>query len=183
MYLFNTNDLRNGTSEAWQLSIDNNTGNGIASNENNGTITVNGVTLTANSDFSTAGNRAADRAAIIDAINRLTTFSAGEVGACEESNSLTCIIRITSDSLSNLASNVVAISSLSNTNLSSTADGSTGSTVAWGAANANTGLKAPGGTGGIVVDNNSSTPGASQIYFTQQAAGGNAIQASQSGLQ
>lgn len=54
----------------------------------------------------------------------------------------------------------------------------------WGTSNAaSAGLQTPGGTGGIVLDNNSTAPGAAQIYFTQQAAGGNAVQASQSGLE
>ena len=54
----------------------------------------------------------------------------------------------------------------------------------WGTSNAaSAGLQTPGGTGGIVIDNNSTAPGAAQIYFTQQAAGGNAVQASQSGLE
>ena len=54
----------------------------------------------------------------------------------------------------------------------------------WGPGNvARAALAAPGGTGGIVVDNTSATTGTSQIYFTQLQSGGNAIQASQSGLQ
>jgi hypothetical protein len=44
-------------------------------------------------------------------------------------------------------------------------------------------LPAPGGTGGIVVDNTASSTGSSQIYFSQLQSGGNAIQASQAGLQ
>lgn len=53
----------------------------------------------------------------------------------------------------------------------------------WGTGNAPAAaLAAPGGTGGIVVDNVSNTTGASQIYFSQLQSGGNAIQASQSGL-
>ena len=56
--------------------------------------------------------------------------------------------------------------------------------ITWGTSNAaSAGLQTPGGTGGIVIDNNSTAPGAAQIYFTQQAAGGNAVQASQSGLE
>lgn len=59
-----------------------------------------------------------------------------------------------------------------------------GTGAAWGTTNApSAALAAPGGTGGIVVDNISATTGASQIYFTQLQSGGNAIQASQSGLQ
>ena len=54
----------------------------------------------------------------------------------------------------------------------------------WGPGNvARAALAAPGGTSGIVVDNTSATTGTSQIYFTQLQSGGNAIQASQSGLQ
>ena len=64
-------------------------------------------------------------------------------------------------------------------------NGSTAGTgAAWGIGNApSAALAAPGGTGGITVDNTSVTTGASQIYFSQLDAGGNAIQASQSGLQ
>jgi hypothetical protein len=59
-----------------------------------------------------------------------------------------------------------------------------GTGAAWGTTNVpSAALAAPGGTGGIVVDNISATTGASQIYFTQLQSGGNAIQASQSGLQ
>ena len=59
-----------------------------------------------------------------------------------------------------------------------------GTGSAWGTGNAPAAaLAAPGGTGGIVVDNVSGTTGNSQIYFGQLGAGGNAIQASQSGLQ
>jgi hypothetical protein len=59
-----------------------------------------------------------------------------------------------------------------------------GTGAAWGTGNApSAALAAPGGTGGITVDNTSVTTGASQIYFSQLQSGGNAIQASQSGLQ
>jgi hypothetical protein len=50
------------------------------------------------------------------------------------------------------------------------------------AAVASAGLPAPGGTGGIVVDNTSATVGASQIYYATRVSPGNAIQASQAGL-
>ncbi|MDD2920256.1 PQQ-binding-like beta-propeller repeat protein [Rhodoferax sp.] len=53
------------------------------------------------------------------------------------------------------------------------------------AATAGAGLAAPGGTGGIIVDNISATAGASQIYYSTIGNGtvGNAIQASQAALQ
>ncbi|MES2937491.1 MAG: hypothetical protein V4864_07395 [Pseudomonadota bacterium] len=49
-------------------------------------------------------------------------------------------------------------------------------------ATANAGLPAAGGTGGIIVDNISSTTGASQIYYSTLTGPGNAVQASQAGL-
>ncbi len=51
------------------------------------------------------------------------------------------------------------------------------------AAVANAGLAAPGGTSGIVIDNISTTLGASQIYYSTLTSPGNAVQASQAALQ
>ncbi|MBN8265309.1 MAG: hypothetical protein J0M21_11705 [Xanthomonadales bacterium] len=69
-------------------------------------------------------------------------------------------------------------------NLSDLNGSGAGTGAAWGTSNVpSAGLAAPGGTGGIVVDNTSASTGSSQIYYTQLQAGGNAIQASQSGLQ
>jgi hypothetical protein len=54
---------------------------------------------------------------------------------------------------------------------------------AWGAGvTAAAGLQAPGGTGGIIIDNISTTTGASQIYYSTRTNPGNAIQASQGAL-
>ncbi len=44
-------------------------------------------------------------------------------------------------------------------------------------------LAAAGGTGGIIIDNISSTGGASQVYYSTLTSPGNAIQASQAALQ
>jgi hypothetical protein len=44
------------------------------------------------------------------------------------------------------------------------------------------GLPVAGGPGGIVVDNISSTTGASQVYISTRARPGRAVQASQAGL-
>ena len=58
-----------------------------------------------------------------------------------------------------------------------------GTGATWATTNVpSAGLAAPGGTGGIVVDNTSASTGASQVYFSQLQAGGNAIQASQATL-
>jgi hypothetical protein len=56
--------------------------------------------------------------------------------------------------------------------------------LAWGTgAKASNGLAAAGGTGGIIVDNISATAGSSQIYYSTLTSPGNAVQASQAGLQ
>jgi hypothetical protein len=69
-------------------------------------------------------------------------------------------------------------------NLSDLNGSAAGTGETWGTTNVpSAALAAPGGTGGIVVDNISNTTGSSQVYFGQLQAGGNAIQASQSGLQ
>ncbi|MEN9311048.1 MAG: hypothetical protein RLY77_1173, partial [Pseudomonadota bacterium] len=113
-----------------------------------------------------------------------TSYSAVETGDCTNQTSSNCAITITSNTPGNLNANLVTANSLSNVTVPGNNDGTTGNVVPWGTtATANASLPAPGGTGGIVIDNNSTTPGAAQIYFTQQASGGNAIQASQNGLE
>lgn len=55
--------------------------------------------------------------------------------------------------------------------------------ITWNnAAAATAGLPAAGGTGGIIVDNISTTTGASQIYYSTLTSPGNAVQASQAAL-
>jgi hypothetical protein len=55
--------------------------------------------------------------------------------------------------------------------------------IVWSPAAVGTaGLGAPGGAGGIIIDNVSATTGASQIYFSTLTSPGNAVQASQAGL-
>lgn len=54
----------------------------------------------------------------------------------------------------------------------------------WGTGiNANAGIQATGGAGGIIIDNVSATTGASQIYYSTLTSPGNAVQASQAALQ
>ena len=52
----------------------------------------------------------------------------------------------------------------------------------WAGTTATTGLAAAGGTGGIIFDNISTVTGASQVYYSTLTSPGNAIQASQAGL-
>lgn len=52
----------------------------------------------------------------------------------------------------------------------------------WANTSAVTGLAATGGTGGIIFDNISTVSGASQVYYSTLTSPGNAIQASQAGL-
>ncbi|HVN36494.1 MAG TPA: hypothetical protein VMU96_14715, partial [Casimicrobiaceae bacterium] len=54
----------------------------------------------------------------------------------------------------------------------------------WAASTAATaGIPAAGGAGGIIIDNISSTTGASQVYYSTVTSPGNAVQASQAALQ
>jgi len=53
---------------------------------------------------------------------------------------------------------------------------------AWAGTTPVASLQAPGGTGGIIIDNISATPGAAQIYYSTLTSPGNAVQASQAGL-
>lgn len=56
--------------------------------------------------------------------------------------------------------------------------------VAWGTTVVpNAGLAATGGASGIIIDNISSTTGASQVYYSTLTSPGNAVQASQAALQ
>jgi len=55
--------------------------------------------------------------------------------------------------------------------------------ITWGTTTASAGIPAPGGASGIIVDNISSTTGASQVYYSTLTSPGNAIQASQAALQ
>ena len=56
--------------------------------------------------------------------------------------------------------------------------------LTWGTgAVANAGIAAAGGASGIIVDNISSTTGASQVYYSTRTSPGNAVQASQALLQ
>jgi hypothetical protein len=185
LYMFQLNDLSNGTVEKWIVQIDR--GNSQSGDRegiptgNTGTISINGVVLTANVQFSTAGTRSEDRDALVAAINTYTTYSAVSTGTCPTSKNTNCYITISNTVRGNVADTLVAITNLTNATVDSHTNGSTGS---WGTTvTANAALPTPGGTGGIVLDNNSTAPGAAQIYFTQQAAGGNAVQASQSGLE
>jgi len=187
LYMYQLNNLSNGTAETWVVRIapGANSGGarqGIPTGTATGNLTVNGVALLPNVHFSTAGDRSQDRDALVVAINTNTTYSAVSTGTCPTNNTAACDITISNTVRGNVADTLVAITNLTNATVDSHTDGSTG---IWGTTvTANAALATPGGTGGIVLDNNSSTaPGAAQIYFTQQAAGGNAVQASQSGLE
>ena len=186
-----------GSSETWTLNIARGTNNGTNQNRdyrgipdsgNRGNITVNGTTVS----FSSAGSRSADRDALIAAINALSNgYTAATLSSgCSNSNTTDCTLTITRDALGDVAGddNSTVHSTLTNvtvTNATGTDPTSDSFTpIAWSTSNTpGAALQTPGGTGGIVLDNNSTAPGAAQIYFTQQAAGGNAVQASQNGLE
>lgn len=182
-----------GTHEVWTLNIargsgSNNTRQGIPGS-NRGDIWVGGTQVS----FDSTGYRSADRTALIGAINALSNgYTAATLSlGCSNSNTTDCTLTITRDALGDVAGDDTSTvhSTLTNvtvTNATGTDPTSDSFTpIAWSTSNTpGAALQTPGGTGGIVLDNNSTTaPGAAQIYFTQQAAGGNAVQASQSGLE
>lgn len=182
--------------------------NGIPSSVG-GSISVNGTVLTAGSNntgsnFSASGNRSDDRDALVAKIDALSGYSAAVSGGCATTGNFAsgaCDFIVTRDAFGNVASGLVT-ESLTNVSPGVNTDGAIAGTsiqpIAWGTGitpaaalpvtagnGAAPATQVPGGTGGIVIDNvrPTSEPGTSQIYFTQGGTTGNAIQASQSGLQ
>jgi hypothetical protein len=165
-----------------------------------GSINLEGTILTAGTHFSTSGNRSDDRTALVNAIDALSGYNAATSGSCTGNNTA-CDLIITRVAQGNVAPGTVT-ESLTNVSQTGNVDGATGGTymqdITWNtsvvataglAVNAGNGAapatQVPGGTGGIVIDNVRPTgeTGTSQVYFTQGGVTGNAVQASQSGLQ
>lgn len=169
-----------------------------------GSINLEGTILIAGTNFSTSGNRSADRTALVAAIDALPGYNAVAFGDCGTTGfnpGAACDLIITRVAQGNVAPGTVT-ESLTNVSQTGNVDGATGGTymqdITWNtsvvataglAVNAGNGAapatQVPGGTGGIVIDNVRPTgeTGTSQVYFTQGGVTGNAVQASQSGLQ
>jgi hypothetical protein len=143
------------------------------------TVVVNGVTLVCGTDWpSCATGSAAVRAArFAVAVNRV----ADTTGIT--ANRTAAVVTLTYFVGGNVADSLV-VENLSNVSMTH-ADGSVQVVaVPWGPTNAPVArLQTPAGNGGLIIDNVSSATGASQVYFGQLIAPGNAVQASQAGLQ
>ena len=204
LYMYRLNQqVTTGTNsnETWTLRI-----TSSIPQTGGGSITVNGTTLNTGgpgANIDTSGNRSSDRTNLINAINGVAGYTAAAVAGsgCGGGGGNTCELTITRNAFGNVADSTVT-NNLTNVTTQAHSDGSTTSTaiqdITWdtsvtptaalavtagnGAAPA---TQVPGGTGGIVVDNvrPDTETGTSQVYFTQGGVTGNAIQASQSGLQ
>lgn len=169
VYMYPLNTFVPGTpasNATWTFAISNNKDKGIPSNET-GTFTVNGTVLTANTDFSTTGNRDADRTALVTKINTISGYQAQATATAGEFT----VTRMATGGIgaANVTENMSRISNSAFTDGSAgTPDSST--PIAWGTGNTpGASLAVTGGTGGIVYDNMrpAADLGSSQVYFTQ----------------
>jgi hypothetical protein len=143
------------------------------------TVVINGITLVCGTDWpscgaGSAGVRAARFASAVNLVSDTTGITATRAAA---------VVTLTYFVGGNVADGLV-VENLSNVSMTHS-DGSVQVlAVPWGPTNAPVaGLATPAGNGGLVIDNVSSAVGASQVYFGQLRASGNAVQASQAGLQ
>jgi len=181
IYMMSLSDLNGAladVSETWVLAIANNGGNGQTVLGE--TFQVNGVTFTtANNNTGTnvdvTGNRATDCANIA---GRVIANVPGWTASCASPN--VSISRSAPGDISNLL--VTENLTTAVLNPGSHVEGLGG--VEWSTSNAPAaGLQSTSGTSGIIIDNISGVVGASQIYYSQLISNGNAVQASQAGLQ
>ncbi|HEY2345780.1 MAG TPA: hypothetical protein VGH80_07845 [Xanthomonadaceae bacterium] len=180
VYSFNLSALQAGagTSAKWSGTFTGNPSSGD-------TIVVNGVTFTASSSSNTFPNFRNNGTATTTYNNLVALINANVSGFTAARSGTT--LTITDDTTGSGISSSLVTESLTNLSLTFT----DGTFAPWGTGNtAAAGLSIPGGTGGIVIDNVSSSTGASQIYFAGLAAipgagstFNNAYQASQSNLQ
>lgn len=181
MYMFNLNDL--GAHETWTFTVNADIGN-VASNITINTPATNNlnVVITAGTSqtctatggaFNRGSTQAADADSLRACLSLVPGFTVGGTG-----NSIV----LTSVAPGNVAYTVTE----SFTNIGfANANGASATT--WASTNQpRAALQIIGGTGGIIVDNvgtnSNGVVGAQQIYTTSTGTTGNAIQASQSGL-
>lgn len=194
LYMFNLNGLDAGTSEQWSFTFT------ASQTVGGGSFIVDGITFNAVSDGDTGNNITnctgaggnfdvfSDNGADTDGLylRGCTTQVGGYTTTGTNGN-----VIITRNLPGNVADNLVREGIDMNNfseNLGSHIQGVAPSSTTWGTTNVPAaGLNVIGGISGIVLDNISSLPGTSQIYFsnlgTPGTIPGNAIQTSQSGLQ
>ena len=194
LYMFNLNGLDAGVSEQWSFTFNNSQVNG------GGSFIVDTITFNAVSDGNLANNSTnctgaggnfdiyANGGANTDG-GRLRGCTSQVAGYTTTGAGATVII--TRNLPGNVADNLVREGNdmdQFSENLGSHIQGVAPSSTTWATTNVPAaGLNVIGGIGGIVLDNISTLPGTSQIYFsnlgTPGSIPGNAIQTSQSGLQ
>jgi hypothetical protein len=169
LYMFNVGDVR----ETWTVTF---AGNQATTGQN---VTVNGVVLTTaangtGNNWDIGGSQASDVANLAAEVNaNVPGYSATHDGVA--------VVTITRTAFGNVAANTVT-DTLNQATTANTADGRVAAD--WGTTEVpRAGLASPGGTSAVIVDNISGTPGHSQVYYMQLNTPGNAIQASQAGLQ
>jgi hypothetical protein len=178
LYMYNLGDL-DGTStdikETWVWTM-------TAAQVNNETVTINGTTLTCSVAWSPCGtgninSRTGNLVTAINNVSGTTGITASNVAG------VITLVRTTPGDVSDtmVSENLSGLSQTAHT------DGQVLTPTTWANTNAPmAGLPSAGGSGGLIIDNVSSTAGASQVYYGQLGAAGvpgNAVQASQAGLQ
>jgi len=187
MYLYNTADLNgnsNDTPEVWTMQLDNKNGANVSTGTvvlqpGNVTISCLGTVSMTSADCTFNNDGVARAASFATAVNNWTSTT-----GITASNGGTDTVTFTQ--LGNVADTNVTIAVTHLLGTSHTDGTSPAPATAWGPTNSPTaGLTTPNGAGGLIIDNVSVSPltGAAQVYFGQLSATGNAIQASQSGLQ
>ena len=189
MYMFNLSDLQTAVAEQWTFSF---TGNQTTTG---GTLNVNGTIFQASGTTTSCAAGAGTKTfrvdqgnADTDAANLRSCITSAAVSGFTVSGTGANVI-LTRTTTGNVADTMVQEGTNMNNFSETTASHIQGASVTdWTSASVpRAALQAPGGTGGIIVDNvtspNNTTVGSQQIYFGQGGTTGNAVQASQSGLQ
>jgi hypothetical protein len=174
VYMFNLANLAPEVKEQWVFAF---SGNVTATG---GTVLVNGATLTAGTTqacpiFDISGIAARDADNLTACIDALPGFSA---------NRRVRQVTVTRDVIGDVPDSTVAEGVDMANFAQSFPEHVNGSSNTWASSNAPAaGIQAIGGAGGIIIDNISSLPGASRIYYANLGPiTGNATQVSQSDL-
>jgi len=182
LYLLNTADVDGNstdTNETWTMAFNGSgtpTGNVVL---NPGSVTLTCDTSNTATTVNCGGGGASTRAgAWVTAIN-LYTATTG-ISASSSGGTVT-ITQLGNTTDSNVTISIVGLASAA-THVDGTSPITSG---AWATSNLpSAGLTSPSGAGGMIIANaRTDIVGAAQVYFGQLSATGNAIQASQAGLQ
>jgi hypothetical protein len=173
LYLMNLSNL-SAVAESWRLDV----ANQFTAGDN---VTINGTSTTAGTTWSLGSNK---NQAVTNLANYINANSAtiGMTATFATGGSANVIV--TATTVGDKADGGFTESG-AQSNWVKVLNGSTGGSNVWNAnSTANAGLFVTGGTTGLIMDNIDTTQtGRSQIYFMNLTQPGNAVQASQQGLQ